>query len=99
MLGIIKKILMQFIENIDTGTCNMTEEECMQIIDTLKTITAPYISKYEACQMLGVSRATFDNLVREGKLPRGEKRKGFKELAWKKNDITKYDVACRQQRT
>lgn len=97
MLGIIRKILLQFIENIDTGTCNMTEEECQQIINTLRTMTAPYVSKYEACQMLGVSRATFDNLVREGRLPRGEKRKGFKELAWKKHDIMKYGNTKAQQ--
>ena len=32
MLGIIKKILMQFVENIDTDTCNMTEEECIRAV-------------------------------------------------------------------
>lgn len=90
MRTIIKKLLLQLAANIDAGNCNMTEEEFAQILDALKTMTEPYISKYEACQLLGVSRATFDNLVREGKLPRGKKRKGFKELAWNKHDINKF---------
>lgn len=33
------------------------------------------------------SRATFDNLVREGKLPRGQKVTGFKELFWIEKDF------------
>ena len=90
MLTVIKKILSQLIDDIDAGNSNLSESECVQIIDTLKSVSDPYVSKYEACQMLGASRATFDNLVREGKLPRGTKRKGFKELAWKKHDIIKY---------
>jgi predicted site-specific integrase-resolvase len=39
------------------------------------------LSKYEACRYLNVSRATFDNYVREGKLPRGKHEVGFKELS------------------
>lgn len=34
-----------------------------------------------------VSRATFDNLVREGVIPRGEKVVGFKELFWKEKTL------------
>ena len=33
------------------------------------------------------SRATFDNLVREGVIPRGEKVVGFKELFWKEKAL------------
>ena len=95
MLTVIKKILLQLIDDIDAGNSNLSENECVQIIDTLKSVSDPYVSKYEACQILGVSRATFDNMVREGKLPRGTKRKGFKELAWKKHDILKYNANCK----
>ena len=45
------------------------------------------MSKYQAYQYLNVSRATFDNYVREGRLPRGKKEAGFKELSWKKQDL------------
>ncbi len=80
-------MLNQLIDDIDAGNSNITEEEATQIINMLSAIHDPYLSKYQACQLLNVSRATFDNLVREGKLPRGMKRSGFKELTWKKNDI------------
>ena len=33
------------------------------------------------------SRATFDNYVREGKLPRGKHEIGFKELSWSRKDL------------
>lgn len=54
----------------------------MEIIKVIKSYTdkTQRISKYQACQKLNVSRATFDNLVREGIIPRGEKVIGFKEL-------------------
>lgn len=47
------------------------------------------MSKESACMYLDISRATFDNLVREGKIPKGEKALGFKELGWKKSDLDK----------
>lgn len=40
-----------------------------------------------ACDYLGVSRATFDNYVRDGLLPKGIKEDGFKELSWNKSDL------------
>ena len=36
---------------------------------------------------LKVSRATFDNYVRAGKIPKGRKQIGFKELYWYKKDL------------
>ena len=48
------------------------------------------ISKYQAYQYLGVSRATFDNYVRERKIPRGKKVQGFKELQWHQKDLDKF---------
>lgn len=90
MLEIIKKLLSKAIDDIDAGNSNISEEEGQQIIRLLSEIMSPYVSKYQACQHLGVSRATFDNLVRAGKLPKGIKRTGFKELAWKKADLDAY---------
>ena len=45
------------------------------------------MSKYEAYSYLNISRAKFDNLVKEGKLPQGKKQQGFKELSWFKKDL------------
>lgn len=82
MLNIVRNLLVQIINDIDTGNSNINEEDETKIIDLLKEYTDKerYLSKYAACQYLRISRATFDNYVREGKLPRGEHRIGFKEL-------------------
>lgn len=84
MLNLIKKLLLQVVDNIDSGNSNITEQEGIQIIDTIRELTdkEKRLSKYQACQYLNVSRATFDNYVREGKLPKGKKQLGFKELSW-----------------
>lgn len=82
MLNIVRNLLVQIINDIDTGNSNINEEDETKIINLLKEYTDKerYLSKYAACQYLRISRATFDNYVREGKLPREEHRIGFKEL-------------------
>jgi len=91
MLQTIKKLLLDIIDDIDAGNSNIDEKEALQIARSLKSITRKDIpmSKYQAYTYLNISRATFDNLVREGKLPRGKKIPGFKELVWYKKDFHK----------
>ena len=74
---------------MDSGNTNLTEEEELELLDTLKIYLdkTTRLSKYQACEYLGVSRATFDNYVREGKLPKGKKEAGFKELSWSKKEL------------
>ena len=38
----------------------------------------------------GISRATFDNYVRAGKIPKGEHAIGFKELSWSMKDLDEF---------
>ena len=45
--------------------------------------------------ILNVSRTTFDNYVREGKLPRGKHEIGFKELSWSKKELDEFVKKCR----
>ena len=89
MLTQIKNILNQIIDNIDSGNSNINEEDEVHIIDCLRKYTHKDegMSKYSACQYLNVSRAKFDNMVREGKLPEGKKVIGFKEKRWYKKDL------------
>ena len=67
------------------------EEEMLEVVKMLKKYTRQDtpLSKYQAYTYLNISRATFDNLVREGKLPKGKKQAGFKELCWYKKDLKK----------
>ncbi len=89
MLNIIKELLLKIIKDIDSGNSSITESEAIEIIEVIKKLTdkTKRLSKYQACQKLNVSRATFDNMVREGKIPRGQKVVGFKELFWTEKDI------------
>lgn len=89
MLKVIKSLLERVINAIDCGNSNITEDEAMEIIKVIKSYTdkTQRLSKYQACQKLNVSRATFDNLVREGVIPRGEKVVGFKELFWNEKTL------------
>lgn len=91
MLQQIKKYLLDIADDIDAGNSNLTEEEMLKVAKCLKEYSRKDLpmSKYQAYTYLNISRATFDNLVREGKLPKGKKVQGFKELQWFKKDLIK----------
>jgi predicted DNA-binding transcriptional regulator AlpA len=91
MLKVIKELLLKIINDIDSGNSNITEKEATEIIEVIKNLTdkTQRLSKYQACQKLNVSRATFDNLVRKGIIPRGQKIAGYKELFWLEKDLKK----------
>ena len=92
MIKIIREILSKIISDIDAGNSNITESEALELTKVLKTYTDKNhkMSKYQACRYLNVSRATFDNYVREGLLPKGIKEAGFKELFWEQKSLDKF---------
>jgi excisionase family DNA binding protein len=92
MLDIIKRHLSTIINNIDSGNSNITEEDEIKLINDLNRLTNKDegISKYTACQYLNVHRATFDNYIRAGRIPKGKHIQGFKELRWYKKDLDKF---------
>lgn len=87
--SIIRTLLQKFIDDIDSDNCNITMEQQSKIISVLSNIANPdqRMGKIQACDYLGVSRATFDNYVRDGFIPKGIKQEGFKELSWNKADL------------
>lgn len=92
MLEIIRNLLIKIIKDIDAGNSNITENEAMELTKVLQSYTdkTTKMSKYQACQYLNVSRATFDNYVREGKIPKGTHQAGFKELSWSQKDLDNF---------
>ena len=92
MLKLIRNQLLKIVEDIDAGNSNLTEEEEIEVAKLLNKFTTKDrpMSKYEAYTYLRISRAKFDNLVKEGKLPQGKKQQGFKELSWTKKELDKY---------
>lgn len=92
MLKIIRNLLAKIIDNIDSGNSNIDEDQSLEVVKILRSYTdkTEKMSKYKACQYLNVSRATFDNYVREGRLPKGIHEAGFKEKFWIKKDLDKF---------
>lgn len=82
----VTKLLRETADKIDSGNCELNEEQAMDIMSVLGH---EVLSKDEACSYLNLSRSRFDDLVREGKIPKGKKRRGFKELIFYKDELTK----------
>ena len=81
---LIVKMLRDTANKIDSGNCELSESEAMDIMGVL---SHQALSKEDACVYLNIGRSKFDTLVREGKLPKGRKRRGFKELVWYKDEL------------
>lgn len=84
---LIVKLLRETADKIDSGNCELSESEAMDIMSVL---THKAMSKEDACIYLNLSRSRFDDLVREGKLPKGKKRRGFKELVYYQDELDRY---------
>lgn len=93
ILKMVRDELQTIIDRIDAGNSNATEEELLQSLKAIKRLTDKDVpmTKYQACQYLHISRATFDNLVRDNSLPKGEKLyAGDTNIFWLKKDLDIY---------
>lgn len=98
MINILKKTLLQLIEDIDLGNTNISEEEEVEVIKLIQKLRKDEgMSKYSAYTYLNISRATFDNYVAEGRIPKGQKVIGFKELRWFKKDLDNFINQCKNE--
>lgn len=91
-LQMIDSLLMEFHERIQSGRCLTNKQQNTMMLNFLHQIANKDepISKTEACEYVQVSRATFGRLVKEGRLPKGKKRKGWTELVWYEKDLDKF---------
>lgn len=93
MRKIIRAILQKFIDDIDTDNTNIDYEQECEILRLLSNVNIGQeneMNKTQAADYLGVSRATFDNYVRDGFIPKGKQVGSFKELRWYKSDLDIY---------
>lgn len=90
-MNLLNKLLINELrkvaDKLEAGTCNISASEAEDIMNML---THEALSKESACEFLNVSRATFDLHVSLGNIPKGRKRKGFKELVWYRDELQKY---------
>ncbi len=85
--GLKKMVIDQLrdvADKIDSNSCEISDEQAM---DIFRVIAHEPLSKEQACDFLNISRSNFDGMVREGKLPKGRKVKGYKELRWYKDEL------------
>lgn len=80
-------MLRETADKIEVGNCELTDSEAMDIMSVLGHQA---MSKEDACIYLGISRSTFDGLIREGVYPKGKKVRGFKELRWYKDELDRH---------
>lgn len=91
-LELLKIVLQNIINNIDAGNTNASEDQCDELFEVINRITNPEYrySKYKACDYLGISRATLDNYIRDGRIDvRIGSEGGFKEKYFLKKDLDK----------
>lgn len=94
MIKVLRELLVQAISDIDAGNSKISESACLKLIDIYSDVVNldEKLSKYQSINFLqkhgiNIKRATFDNYVREGKIPQGRHQQGFKEIFWLKKDL------------
>ena len=78
------KILRETADKVDASNTEINEEQAIQV---MSIIAHEPISMEEASMELNVSRTKFNNMINEGKVPKGRKRIGFKEKVWYKDEL------------
>ena len=72
-------------EDLINDRCEVDDEQAMRI---LAVIAHRPISKDVACEeVLHWSRSKFDEYVAKGLMPKGRKRRGWKELVWYEDEV------------
>ena len=90
MMNLIRTILQKFIDDIDADNTKLSYEQQCDLLKVLSNVNIGQdneMNKTQAADYLGVSRATFDNYVRDGFIPKGKQVGNFKELRWYKSDL------------
>lgn len=84
LIKLLTKVLRDSADKFDAGNTELTEEEAM---DILSMLTHKVLSKEQACDFVGLGPSQFNNLIAANKLPKGRKRRGFKELVWYEDEL------------
>lgn len=92
-LKMIRNVLAELTERIDSGRCRTTEEQNEKFLECLMMFLGDKeekMNKQEAIRYLGMSRSKFDELRRNGELPIGRKKAGDVSREWTKAELDEY---------
>lgn len=84
LIKVFSKLLRDTADKLDAGTCEISED---QAYDVMQMLSHTPLTKDQACTYLNLSRSRFDDLVRQGIIPRGKKTRGHRELSWWQDEI------------
>ena len=73
------KELHSLADRIDAGASEMTEDDALEIMDTIANVS---MSQEESARYLNMNPRTFRYKVKEGQIPPGRKRRGITEKLW-----------------
>lgn len=87
----LKVLLLEAIKLVDEGKCgNITDEEMSIISGIIRGTTV--MCREEAAEYLEIDLHKFYRLQNEGILPKGHKRRGYKEKVYYKRDLDEVKV-------
>lgn len=83
--SLLKLELASAYKKIMNDECEMDPEQTEMLLGALMHVP---MSKDQICnEVLHWSRSKFDDYVARGIMPAGRKRRGWKELAWYKDEV------------
>lgn len=80
---LIAKELRILADKFEANTTDATED---QLLDIMSSISHIRMSKEQAAEYLNMPINTFNMYVSLGKIPKGRKEKGYKELTWYRDE-------------
>lgn len=88
----VGRALISIGQELISGCPDLSDDEMDEIYEQIMDIRSGTVwySKSDAADYLRISIRTFERLVHDGFVPKGQHRKGFKELAWRKRDLDEY---------
>lgn len=91
MLEIRKRLsnaLRKGADSLDAGNTPLEEEDLEFLLDAVRYLTEEKLSKYQVAQRLNLDNTKkVDYLVATGRLRKGRKQTGFKEIFWYPKDL------------
>ena len=88
MLELLKKRIIKELrdiaDKIESNTCELDEEEAAEL---LGLISHTKLNKEQACIYLNLGRSRFDDLVRDGVIPKGHKKAGTTAKYWYRDEL------------